>query len=104
MSDRLEQIGEMAQGTVSHKDVCWLIGEVERLRPVSTVRHETITLRRRGQRGNPGHEAYRVEKLYNRREPVVGSDVTPETVDRLIRHAGRPHQGSILDVIILPTK
>ena len=102
--DRLTRIGEMAHGTVRHEDVCWLIDEIERLRPVTTARRETITLRRRGQRGKPGHESYRVEKLYNRREPVVGSDVTPETVDRLIRHAGRPHQGSILDVIILASE
>ena len=95
MTDRLKQIGEMAHGTVRQEDVCWLIDEVERLRPVTTARRETSTLRRRGQRGKPGHEAYRVEKLYNRREPVVGSDVTPETVDRLIRHAGRPHQGPL---------
>ena len=46
-----------------------------------TVRREMITLRRRGQRGNPGYEAYRVEKLHNRTEPVVGSDITPETED-----------------------
>ena len=108
--DRLTQIGEMAHGTVRHEDVCWLIDEIEMLRPVmtakpvTTARRETITLRRRGQRGKPGHEEYRVEKLYNRREPVVGSDVTPEHVDRLIRHAGRPHQGSILDVIILASE
>ena len=64
------------------------------------VRREMMWLKRRGQRGTPGHEEYRVEKLYNRREPIVGSDVTPETVDRMIRHAGRPPPGAILNVII----
>ena len=105
MTDRLTQIGEMAHGTVRHEDVCWLIDEVERLRPVTTARRETITLRRRSDPQDASDRpAYRVEKLYNRREPLVGSDVTPETVDRLIRHAGRPHQGSILDVIILASE
>ena len=32
MTDRLTQIGEMAQGTVRHEDVCWMIDEIERLR------------------------------------------------------------------------
>jgi len=56
--DRLTRIGEMAHGTVRHEDVCWLIDEVERLRPVTTATRETITLRRRGQRGKPGHESF----------------------------------------------
>jgi hypothetical protein len=32
MTDRLTQIGEKAQGTVRHEDVCWMIDEIERLR------------------------------------------------------------------------
>jgi hypothetical protein len=68
-----------------------------------TVR-EQITLRRRGQRGNPGYEAYRVEKLHNRREPVVGSDLTPETVDQLILRCGKPCHGAFLTVTILDCK
>ena len=68
------------------------------------VRREMITLRRRGQRGNPGYEAYRVEKLHNRREPVVGSDITPETVDTLILRCGRPNLGALLTVTILDCK
>ena len=32
MTDRLTQIGEKAQGTVRHDDVCWMIDEIERLR------------------------------------------------------------------------
>ena len=69
-----------------------------------TVRREMITIRRRGQRGNPGHEEYRVEKLHNRREPVVGSYLTPEEVDRLMCFAGRLNQGSILNVTILASQ
>ena len=101
-------------------DACrWLVGKVERLDEVCSIavgqidelenetmpiQQQTITLTRRGQRGKPGHEEYRVEKLHNRREPIVGSDLTPEHVDRLIRHAGRPHQGAILNVTILASK
>ena len=69
-----------------------------------TVRREMITLRRRGQRGNPGYESYRVEKLYNRREPVVGSDITPEAVDALILRCGRRKLGALLTVTILDCK
>lgn len=93
MTDRLTQIGEMAHGTVRHEDVSWMIDEIERLRVMPTQR-ETITLRRRGQRGKPGHEEYRVEELHNRREPLVGSDLTPEDVDDLRATAGRCNLGS----------
>ena len=82
MTDRLTQIGEMAHGTVRHEDVCWLIDEVERLRPVTTARRETITLRRRWQREKSGHEAYRVEIV--RAAPGSGMD------RRLSRFRGSP--------------
>jgi hypothetical protein len=42
MSDRLTRIGEMAHGTVRHDDVCWLIGEIERLRKLEV----TLSVRR----------------------------------------------------------
>ena len=42
MSDRLTRIGEMAHGTVRHDDVCWLIGEIERLRELEV----TLSVRR----------------------------------------------------------
>ena len=61
------------------------------------IKRETITLRRHGQRGNPGHEAYRVEELHNRREPLVGSGLTPSEVDDLIADDN-------LDVTILASK
>jgi len=32
MEGQLTRIAEMAQGTVGHKDLCWLISEIERLR------------------------------------------------------------------------
>jgi len=35
--DRLTQIGEKAQGTVRHEDVCWMIDEIERLRNLKGV-------------------------------------------------------------------
>ena len=64
------------------------------------VAGERIYLRRVGRRGRPDHEAYRVERLHNRREPLVGSELSADEVDDLVLRTKKPFLNNGRDLTV----